>query len=325
MTTDQRALATAADDAPDRAFAQALHRCLAQQPHVIPPRFFYDAAGSALFDRICDLPEYYPTRTEIALLKRHAPAMAAQIGGDAELIEFGAGSLTKIRLLLQALRTQGLAPARFLPVDISAEHLLAQCRRLADELPGLQVEPLIADFTQPLPLPARCSERRVGYFPGSSIGNFAPDEALRFLSRCAGLLRGGGLLIGIDLIKDPAVLHAAYNDAQGVTAAFNLNLLHRARRELGCDIEPGQFWHHALYNPTLARIEMHLVSRQRQHIHLEGQRYELAAGETLHTENSHKYTVDGFQALARRAGFVPGTCWLDEREWFCVMWLDAPA
>ncbi len=319
------AAAAVAPDATTRDFAQSLHRCLAEQPHQISPKFFYDAAGSALFDQICDLPEYYPTRTEITLLERHAPAMAEQIGAGAELIEFGAGSLTKVRLLLQALLARNLAPARFLPVDISAEHLQAQCLRLRGELPDLQVEPLIVDFTQPLPLPARGNERRVGYFPGSSIGNFTPDEALAFLTRSAGLLRGGGLLIGIDLVKDPALLHAAYNDAQGVTAAFNLNLLHRARRELGCDIEPANFWHHALFNPTLGRIEMHLVSKQRQHIHLEGQRYELAAGETIHTENSYKYTVDGFQALARRAGFVPGTCWLDERRWFCVMWLDAPS
>jgi dimethylhistidine N-methyltransferase len=324
MNIDPRHLSAAAADAPNRDFAQALHRCLAQQPHEISPKFFYDAAGSALFDRICDLPEYYPTRTEIALLERHAPAMAAQIGAGAELVEFGAGSLTKIRLLLQAMRAQGLAPARFLPVDISADHLVAQCRRLAAELPGLQVEPLIADFTQPLPLPARSSDRRVGYFPGSSIGNFTPDEALRFLTRCAGLLQGGGLLIGIDLIKDPAVLHAAYNDTQGVTAAFNLNLLHRARRELGCDIDPDHFWHHALFNPTLGRIEMHLVSRQRQRLHLEGQSYELAAGETLHTENSYKFTIEGVRSLALQAGFRPGPVWTDDGRLFSVHWLHAP-
>jgi dimethylhistidine N-methyltransferase len=305
-------------------FAAALQHCLAQQPHVISPKYFYDAAGSALFDRICELPEYYPTRTEIALLERHAPAMAEQIGAGAELIEFGAGSLTKVRLLLRALQGQGLAPARFLPVDISADHLIAQCRRLRADLPGLQIEPLIADFTQPLPLPARGADRRVGYFPGSSIGNFTPDEALVFLTTCAGLLRGGGLLIGIDLVKDPAILHAAYNDAQGVTAAFNLNLLERARRDLGCDVDPQAFWHHALFNPTLSRIEMHLLSRRHQRIALAGHTHELAAGETLHTENSYKYTADGFSDLARRAGFVPGARWTDEREWFCVMWLDAP-
>ncbi|MFM2065901.1 MAG: L-histidine N(alpha)-methyltransferase [Pseudomonadota bacterium] len=305
-------------------FAAALRRCLAQQPHVISPKFFYDAAGSALFDRICALPEYYPTRTEITLLQAHAPAMAEQIGAGVELIEFGAGSLVKVRLLLQALRRGGLAPVRFLPVDISAEHLLAQCQHLRDDLPGLQVEPLVADFTRPLPLPPRAAWRRVGYFPGSSIGNFMPEEALGFLAGCAELLRGGGLLIGIDLVKDPALLHAAYNDAQGVTAAFNLNLLQRARRELGCDIDPAGFWHHALYNPLLARIEMHLVSRREQTVRLQGESYQLAAGDTLHTENSYKYTVAGFQALARQAGFAPGACWLDENEWFCVMWLQAP-
>jgi dimethylhistidine N-methyltransferase len=313
-------------------FAQALHHCLGQRPHQISPKYFYDAAGSALFDHICALPEYYPTRTEIALLQRHAPAMARQIGAGAELIEFGAGSLVKVRLLLRALIDQGLTPARFLPVDISAEHLLAQCERLRAELPGLQVEPLITDFTQALPLPAGGDVRRVGYFPGSSIGNFRPDEALGFLARTAQLLSGGGnnsgpngsgLLIGIDLVKNPALLHAAYNDAQGVTAAFNLNLLERARRELGCDIDPAGFWHHASYNPLLSRIEMHLVSRRAQTVHLQGHAYELAAGETLHTENSYKYTVAGFQALARQAGFTPGACWLDENEWFCVMWLQA--
>ncbi|MEY4751875.1 MAG: hypothetical protein RIQ60_4089 [Pseudomonadota bacterium] len=311
-------------DAARQDFARDLHRCLAESPHQISPKYFYDAAGSALFDQICALPEYYPTRTEITLLQRHASDMARQIGAGVELIEFGAGSLTKVRLLLHALIDQGLAPARFWPVDISAEHLLAQCQRLRVELPGVQIEPLVGDFTRDLPLPARDAARRVGYFPGSSIGNFTPNEALAFLGRSAGLLHGGGLLIGIDLVKDPAVLHAAYNDAQGVTAAFNLNLLMRARRELGCEFAADGFWHHATYNPLLSRIEMHLVSRRAQVVQLQGERYALGAGVTLHTENSYKYTVAGFQALAHQAGYTPGTCWLDEREWFCVMWLQAP-
>lgn len=307
------------------AFAEAMLAGLARRPRSVPPKFFYDAAGSALFDRICELPEYYPTRTELALLAERATEMAQCIGADADLVEFGAGSSRKVRLLLAALER----PRRFVPIDISGEHLHAAARVLRGEYPGLAVQPVVADFTQPftlprVPAPAGVgAARRVGFFPGSSIGNFTPAQAQRFLRMAAGLLRGGGMLVGVDLVKDPALLHAAYNDAQGVTAAFNRNLLVRANRELDADFEPGRFAHYAFYEPVRQRIEMHLVSLERQAVSVCGQRFDFAPGETLHTENSCKYTVEGFRALAARSGFVPGPVWCDRDRLFSIHWLAA--
>lgn len=312
-----------ADAAQRSEFARALLQALRNTPHCIAPKFFYDAAGSRLFDRICALDEYYLTRTETALLRRSAAEMAECIGPGVDLIEFGAGSLRKIRLLLDALQ----APVRFVPIDISAEHLQAQVRRLQLDYPSLPITPLAADFTQPLRLPAAPpgTRRRVGFFPGSSIGNFTPDEAQAFLATAARLLAGGGLLIGVDLIKDPALLHRAYNDATGVTAAFNLNLLVRANRELGTDFDLGAFHHYACYQPQLQRIEMHLLSARRQNVRLCGERFEFLPGASLHTENSCKYSIEGFQALARRAGWTPGPVWCDAAGLFSVHWLVAPA
>ncbi|MGN6830759.1 L-histidine N(alpha)-methyltransferase [Paucibacter sp. M5-1] len=307
--------------ADDEGFAPDLHRALRQRPRTISPKYFYDEAGSALFERICELPEYYPTRTELALLQRHAPEMAALIGPGAQLIEYGAGALRKVRLLLAHLN----APHSFVPVDISGPHLLGACRTLQAEFPALALQPVIADFTRPHDLPARPAQgRRIGFFPGSSIGNFAPEQALDFLRMAAQQLRGGALLIGVDLIKEPALLHAAYNDAAGVTAAFNLNILARARQELGAQIDPEGFAHSAFYNAPLQRIEMHLQSRRRQQLRLEHRVYEFEAGETLHTENSYKFSIEGFQALAGKAGFKAATVWTDERDWFSLHWLQAP-
>ena len=303
-------------------FARELTHGLQQRPKSVSPKFFYDAAGSALFERICELPEYYPTRTEIGILGTHAPAIARCIGPRAEIVEFGAGSLRKLRLLLDALSE----PRRYTPIDISGEHLLEAAAALRDERPQLDVLPVVADFTGALelpPLPSRAAAR-VGFFPGSSIGNFAPNDALRLLQRMTAWLAGGGLLIGVDLVKDPAELHAAYNDATGVTAAFNLNLLARANRELGTDFDLARFAHYAFYNPQARRIEMHLLSRGAQTVHVAGQRFEFADGESLHTENSYKYTVDGFRALAREAGFVPEAVWCDALQRFSVHWLAAP-
>jgi len=302
-------------------FAHAMRAALTQRPRRIAPKFFYDAAGSALFDRICELPEYYPTRTELALLDRHASQIAALIGPDADIVEFGAGSATKIRLLLDALPQA----CRFSPIDISAEHLHAAAALLQRDYPRVAVCPIAADFMQPIALaPLAGAGRRVGFFPGSSIGNFTPDEALGFLQQAATLLRGGGLLIGVDLVKDPAVLHAAYNDAAGVTAAFNRNLLVRANRELQTDFVPEQFAHYAFYEPRAQRIEMHLVSRQAQQVRLGGEHFGFDEGESLHTENSYKYSVAGFQALARQAGFAPHAVWCDPQRRFSLHWLDAP-
>ncbi len=314
-------------------FARELMAGLARQPRSLAPKFFYDEVGSALFDRICELPEYYPTRTELALLQRHAQEMADCIGPDAEIVEFGAGSSHKIRLLLDALAR----PRRFIPIDISADHLQAAAARLRVDYPGLDVQPVAADFTQGLELPqvaaGQSPARRVGFFPGSSIGNFTPEEALVFLGDAARLLSGAdavqggserapaGLLIGVDLVKDPVVLHAAYNDAAGVTAAFNLNMLARANRELGADFQLDRFAHYAFYEPRLQRIEMHLISRCAQQVRLCGQVFKFADGEALHTENSHKFTVDGFRILAGRAGWRPSRVWCDPEGLFSLHWL----
>ncbi|KPC50251.1 L-histidine N(alpha)-methyltransferase [Amantichitinum ursilacus] len=308
------------------AFAQDLLSGLKRTPRTVPAKYFYDAAGSALFDQICELPEYYPTRTELKILADFAPQMAAQIGPDAELIEFGAGSLTKVRLLLDAFETIN-APTCYLPIDISGEHLENAAQRLRTLYPRLNVKPVVADYMQPMSLPATESPRgrRVGFFPGSTIGNMEPDEALSFLHSAAEMLRGGGLLIGVDLVKDPARLHAAYNDAQGVTAAFNLNMLRRANLELDASFNPAGFNHYAYYNPILQRIEMHLISKRDQTVSVMGQRFSFREGETIHTENSHKYTIDGFRNLAVQAGFRAGPTWTDAENLFSVHWLHAPA
>lgn len=303
-------------------FASDVHAMLATRPRSISPKWFYDERGSQLFDAICELPEYYPTRTEIAILERYAPEIAQQIGPRAEIVEFGAGSLRKIRLLLDALQE----PARYLPIDISGEHLARCAAELQRDYAGLDVQPVVADYTQRLLLPAQLPQagRRVGFFPGSTIGNFTPEEALHFFVVAGQVLRGGALLLGADLVKDPDVLHAAYNDAQGVTAAFNLNLLARANRELGTDFDVSKFWHSAFYNAPLSRIEMHLVSRERQRVQWRGQQFEFAEGEAIHTENSYKFTIEGLHALAVRAGFRPGPVWTDPGRMFSVHWLHAP-
>jgi L-histidine Nalpha-methyltransferase len=322
MTPTIRALARNLPLPNEDDFEQALLAGLRATPRRISPKFFYDAPGARLFDQICELPEYYPTRTEFALLERYAEEMAVAIGPRADVIEFGAGSMSKIRLLLRALRD----PVRYLAVDISAEHLHHHAELLQRDFPALEITPMAADFTRRLSLPvaATMPRSKVGFFPGSSIGNFAPAEACNFLRAAARTLRGGGLLIGVDLIKAPAVLHAAYNDAQGVTAAFNKNLLARANRELAADFNLDGFAHYAFYNPTEARIEMHLISRHEQQVHIGGETFDFAAGETLHTENSYKYSVQSFQTLAREAGFEPRQVWCDDHDWFSVHWLVAP-
>jgi dimethylhistidine N-methyltransferase len=306
---------------PDSAhsFATELIDGLSRSPRQLSPKWFYDERGSQLFERICDLPEYYPTRTELALIQRHAPEMARLIGPHADIVEFGAGATRKVRLLLDALDS----PRRYTPIDISGEHLLQAAQQLSQDYPDLLVEPMAADFTGPLSL-SRPIGRRVGFFPGSSIGNFEPPQAQQLLTRMATMLEGGGLLIGVDLIKAPTVLHAAYNDAQGVTADFNLNVLARANTELGADFQLDQFAHSAFYNPPARRIEMHLISRCPQVASVCGQRLTFQEGDSVHTENSYKYTVDQFQALARRAGFVPQAVWVDKARAFSIHWLAHP-
>jgi len=300
-------------------FESAVRSGFARSPKNLPCKYFYDAEGSALFDRICDLPEYYQTRTETGLLQRHSEEFAQLVGPDAELIEFGAGSLQKIGYLLRAL----ISPRAYIPIDISGDYLRAMAERLSRAHPGLTVSPVIADFTQPLRLPASGS-RRIGFFPGSTIGNFDRAEALAFLQRAARMLRGGGLLVGVDLVKDPFILHAAYNDDAGVTELFNKNLLARANRELGANFDLDAFAHYAPYNPVEQRIEMYLVSLADQRIQVAGEAVAFLQGEAIHTENSHKYTPDGFGALAMSAGFVPRAMWCDPDRLFSLHWLDAP-
>ncbi len=314
--------ADVADRTPS-AFENDMLAALAQTPRRISPKYFYDAAGSALFDRICELPEYYPTRTEVALIERHAGDIAELSGAHVEIVEFGAGSLRKIRLLLDALDR----PRRFVPIDISAEHLRSAAETLMRDYAHLAVQPVAADYTRPFELPAALpgTGRRIGFFPGSTIGNFTADESIAFLRVAASMLRGGALLLGADLVKDPALLHAAYNDAQGVTAAFNLNLLARANRELGADFVLEQFAHSAFYNAPLQRIEMHLMSRAAQSVRIAGRAFAFAQGETLHTENSQKFTIDGLRKLAACAGFTPGPVWTDSAQRFSLHWLWAPS
>lgn len=302
-------------------FAAALMSGLSATPKRIACKYFYDTRGSALFDQICLLPEYYVTRTELGLLARHAIELGSLAGPDAELIEFGAGSGQKVRLLLDAM----IRPRAYLPVDISGDYLAAAAGRLDRDYPDVTVKPVVADFSRPfaLPPPAPRTRRRIGFFPGSTIGNFTPVEALHFLGHAAHLLRDGALLVGADLVKDPAVLHAAYNDGEGVTAAFNKNVLARANRELGANFNLSQFHHYACYNPLLQRVEMYLVSAVRQSVRIDGQTVGFAQGEAVHTENSHKYTVEGFRALAANSGFTPRAVWCDPARLFSLHWLDA--
>lgn len=304
-------------------FAQDMLAALRNRPRWISPKHFYDARGSALFEQICALPEYYPTRTELGILQRHASEIAALMGEQAELIEFGAGSLRKVRLLLNAMQ----APARFVPIDISGEFLQQAARELRQDFPRLNIHSLVADYTQPLRLPPLPSSqgRRIGFFPGSTIGNFQPREAEDFLRMAARLLQGGALILGVDLIKSPDMLHQAYNDAQGITAAFNLNLLARANRELGTDFKLDQFAHYAFYNAPQQRVEMHLISQCRQTVRLNHWRFDIAEGDSFHTENSYKFTLDGLKRLATQAGFTPGPFWIDPARLFCLAWLQAPA
>jgi dimethylhistidine N-methyltransferase len=315
---DARLARTAPASAPS-GFAQCLIQGLQRTPKEIPCKYFYDAEGSALFDAICGLPEYYQTRTETALLKRHAGEIAALIGAEAEIVEFGAGSLQKVRILLDALER----PVGYSPIDISGDYLGRVARRLAGDYPALTLRPVVADFTQEIQMPPLAgAPRRAGFFPGSTIGNFKPDAAMALLRRMRATLAGGGLLVGVDLVKDPRILHAAYNDAAGVTEAFNKNLLARANRELGADFDRDGFAHYAPYNAALHRVEMYLVSLKRQRVTFAGRTFDFAAGEAVHTEDSHKYTIESFRELAVRAGFSPRAVWTDPDRLFAVHWLE---
>ena len=293
---------------------------LARPQKALPPKYFYDAAGSRLFEKICRLREYYPTRIELGITQRHLKDIARFTGKRCALLEYGSGESLKTRLLLQALQ-----PSVYMPVDISADALRAAVKRLEREFPKLGIVAISADFSHPLSIPAyRGKARRIVYFPGSTIGNLRRDEAEAFLRMTRGQVgANGAMLVGVDLKKDPNVLHAAYNDAKGVTAAFNLNLLARINRELGGDFDLRRFAHYAFYNPMAGRIEMHLVAREAQAVNIGDYRFSFYRGESIHTENSYKYSVPEFEALARNAGFKPARFWTDARRWFGVFGLMA--
>jgi len=312
------------DFTPDvESFRDDVLRGLALPQKEIPAKYFYDARGSELFEEICGLEEYYPTRTETALLRKVASEIADRVGPNAVLIEYGAGATQKVRILLDRLEV----PAAFIPIDISGEHLLQAAESLAADYPRLQIVPVAADYTERFDLPVPgglASARKVVFFPGSTIGNFSKPEAKDFLEKSAALLAGGGeMIVGVDLKKDERILLDAYNDAKGVTARFNLNLLARINSEIGADFDLTAFEHHAPWNAEAGRIEMHLVSRVRQSVTVAGRQFEFAAGESIHTENSHKFTVEEFQDLARSAGFHPVTVWTDERDLFSIHYLRA--
>jgi dimethylhistidine N-methyltransferase len=308
---------------PARTFADDVMAGLAAEPKRLPPKYFYDQRGSRLFEEITRLAEYYPTRTETAILDANAAEIAALVPADAAMVEFGAGSSAKARILLRAA---GQVTA-YVPVDISSEFLSNEAMRLREDMPKLRVLPVAADFTRPFELPAVLGAKpRVGFFPGSTIGNFEPHEAHAFLRHAATLLgRGALLIIGVDLVKDPAILNAAYNDAAGVTAAFNLNLLERINRELDGGFKLENFRHRAFYNREKQRVEMHLASLVRQKVRVMGKLVDFRRGETIHTENSYKYTVELFRSHARSAGWTPAASWLDAQGYFSVHALVAAA
>lgn len=295
---------------------------LALPQKALAPKYFYDERGSKLFEAICDLPEYYPTRTELAMMQTSAADMAQRLGPDCLLIEYGAGSGRKTRLLIEAL-----APAAYLAIDISREQLKQSAAQFAETFPDVRVVAICADYSRSLTLPeidGYGGHRRAVYFPGSTIGNFTPQEALDFLKTARVLVgAGGAMLVGVDLKKDHARLYAAYNDAQGVTAEFNLNLLRRINRELKGNFDLMRFRHRAFYDPARGRIEMHLESLAAQRVMIDGREFHFRAGETIHTENSCKYSVAEFQLLARDAGFSAEHCWTDSQQLFSVHYLVA--
>jgi len=297
-------------------FADAVLHGLARKPRSLPCRFFYDARGSELFEEITQLAEYYPTRVETALLADHGEDIAAEMGDANVLVEFGSGSSRKTSLLLAALATVDT----YIPIDVSDEFLAEAASWLEERHDGLSIRPLVADFTSiaALPLTAR-RRRKLGFFSGSTIGNLSHDEARSFLAHAARLLgKHSAFLVGVDLKKHPSILIPAYNDAQGVTAAFNLNLLHRIKRELGADIDVDAFAHDAVYDEVRGRMEMYLVSRKRQLVRVRGRVFRFADGERIHTENSHKYSIAEFQALAESAGWQPARVWTDEDQLFSL-------
>lgn len=301
---------------PDPAFARAVLEGLQQDPPAIPARWFYDEEGSVLFEQITDLPEYYPTRTEIGILRSAMPEIAAAVGTGRAVVDYGAGALAKTPLLLR-----GIAPALYAPVDISGAHLRANAEALQEDFPSLPIFPVEADFTRAFDLPAEVGDHpRLGFFPGSTIGNLVPASAVDLLRSFRQTLGTGALLlIGMDRVKAPGRLVAAYDDAAGVTGRFNLNLLHRINRELGGDIPVDAFAHEARWNASMARIEMHLVADRDVSFTIDGRTFRFAAGESIHTENSHKYTAESARLLLLAGGWTPFKEWSDPAGDFALL------
>lgn len=321
MNEHPLAMAKAAADDDGRAgFLRDVVTGLSAQPKTLKPKYFYDDAGSRLFQEITALPEYYPTRTELRILDEHGRDIAAWLPPGAALIEFGAGATTKIRRLLTTAKI-----AAYVPIDISGNFLAEQAGPLRQDFPDLAVLPLAADIMAPVTLPPQIMAMpRAGFFPGSTLGNFDPHEASDFLRRVRAILgRGAPFIIGVDLDKDPEVLRAAYNDSAGVTARFNLNLLRRINRELGGNFDLTAFAHRAIYNRERSRVEMHLVSLRPQSMKIGGRSFTFRMGESIHTENSHKFSVGRLQALARGAGFSPQAVFTDPERLFSVHVLKA--
>jgi dimethylhistidine N-methyltransferase len=301
------------DDSP---FAHDAIEGLTKQRKHLPPKYFYDEAGSKLFERITEQPEYYPTRCELEILESQAAEIVKLFPIGAALVEFGTGSSTKARILLKAASRL----SAYVPIDISEAHLRAEAARVQRDFPDLEVVPVVADFAQPFELPKQIRAKPcVGFFPGSTIGNFEPHEACAFLQRAGKILGPGSiLLVGVDLTKDQRVLNAAYNDKAGVTKAFNLNLLTRMNRELGANFKVPCFEHHAFFNRELSRIEMHLAAIKKHKVRIGGEVIDFRAGDTIHTENSYKYSIEMFGALARGAGWKPLKVWTDKANYFSV-------
>ncbi len=320
MSVRAPALTLAGFSAPGDRLREEVLQGLRRARKRIPSKYFYDARGSALFEKICDLDEYYLTRAELEIMKRHAGEMSAALGRRCFLIEYGSGSGRKTRLLLERL----VDPAAYVPIDISGAVLRASAIAIAAANPALEVIPICADYTQPVKLkpPRLQAARRAIYFPGSTIGNFTRSQARVFLARASAQVgAAGGMLIGTDLKKDARVLEAAYDDREGVTAAFNMNLLARANREMGADFHLSRFHHRAFYDRRRGRIEMHLVSMVRQSVRVADEVFLFNAGESILTEYSYKYSVRGFTALARQAGLRVRRCWTDPARRFAVYYL----
>jgi L-histidine N-alpha-methyltransferase len=311
-----------ADEARDR-LRREIHAGLRASPKTLPPKLFYDETGARLFEQITKLDEYYVTRTEHEIMQKHAAEMAALIGPSAVLIEPGSGEALKVRTLLDHLDS----PAAYVPIDVSAEQLARVARKLTEEYENLDVVPLEADFTRGMCLPelpaAASHARRIAFFLGSTIGNLHPPQAVSLLREIARLVGpGGGLLLGVDLRKDPAILHAAYNDARGVTAAFNKNALVRLNREFTATFDVDRFRHYAYYNPVTNRVEMHLVSLETHTVLVDGESVLFEQGEPIWMESSYKYSPEELEGCAREAGLVLRKRWCDRRQWFMVAFLE---